>query len=84
MATFWEKFEFELTPQNIYDSLSETEEKELLLIFEDKGKAIAFESKRDLGLLDKQWKEIMFKLVKGRHLLAIEEEEAIKKIANRL
>jgi hypothetical protein len=84
MATFWETCEVEVTPQEIYEKLSIREEKELISIFEDRGKAIGLGSKEDQTFMDEQWRDIMFKLAKGRHRLTVEEEEAVKKIADRL
>jgi hypothetical protein len=84
MATFWETCEVEVTPQEIYEKLSIREEKELISIFEDRGKAIGLGSKEDQTFMDEQWRDVMFKLAKGRHRLTVEEEEAVKKIANRL
>jgi hypothetical protein len=84
MATFWETCEVDLTPKQIYEKLSIREEIEMIAIFEDRGKAIGLGSKTDQTFMDEQWREIMFKLAKGRHQLTVEEEEAVKKIANRL
>jgi len=34
--------------------------------------------------MDEQWQKAILKLAKGRHRLTVEEEEAVKKIADRL
>lgn len=84
MATFWETCEVEVTPQKIYEKLSIREEKELISIFEDRGKAVGFDPKEDRTFMDEQWQKAILKLAKGRHRLTVEEEDAVKKIADRL
>ena len=41
------------------------------------------DDKKDLSILDQEWVEILEKLINKRVYLTLEEEEIIKKIANK-
>jgi len=77
--------EVDIDPSEFIDNCSEQEIEELVNILIEEGylEGQPVTSNEHHNLLDKEWAEIMGKIMKFRLLLSNEEEMTIKNIANR-
>jgi ABC-type histidine transport system ATPase subunit len=86
MATFWTEAEVELDVNDIYENLSDREVLKLVDLLVDEGLVISTNTSKNesMSFLDEEWKKTLLNLMNNRHRLSNEDEETIKKIANKL
>jgi hypothetical protein len=86
MATFWTEAEVELHVNDIYENLSDREILKLIDLLVEEGVVISTNTSKNesLSFMDEEWKKTLITLMKNRHRLSNEDEEAIKSIANKL
>ena len=86
MATFWVDAEVDLTVNEIYENLSDSDILKLVDLLVGEGVVISTNTNKNesMGFLDAEWKKTLIKLMNNRHRLSNEDEETIKTIANKL
>jgi len=86
MATFWTQAEIDLSVDDIYENLSDREVKRLINLLVEEGEVIStnISKNESMSFLDEDWKKTLINLMNNRHRLSNEDEELIKKIAQKL
>ena len=86
MATFWTQAEVDLSVDDIYENLSDREVKKLIDLLVSEGEVISTNvgKNESMSFLDEEWKKTLINLMNNRHRLSNEDEELIKKIAQKL
>ena len=86
MATFWTHAEIDLSVDEIYENLSDREVLKLIDLLVSEGEVISTNvgKNESISFLDEEWKKTLINLMNNRHRLSNEDEEIIKKIANKL
>jgi len=86
MATFWTQAEIDLSVDDIYENLSDREVKRLINLLVEEGEVISTNvgKNESMSFLDEEWKKTLINLMNNRHRLSNEDEELIKKIAQKL
>ena len=86
MAIFWAQAEVDLSVDEIYENLSDREVLKLVDLFVEEGLVISTNTSKNesMSFLDEEWKNTLLNLMNNRHRLSNEDEEIIKKIANKL
>jgi hypothetical protein len=86
MATFWVDAEVDLTVNEIYENLSDSDILKLVDLLVGEGVVISTNTNKNesMGFLDAEWKKTLIKLMNNRHRLSNEDEETIKTLANKL
>jgi hypothetical protein len=86
MATFWTHAEIDLSVDEIYENLSDRDLKRLIDLLVSEGEVISTNvgNNESMSFLDEEWKKTLINLMNNRHRISNEDEEIIKKIANKL
>jgi len=86
MATFWVDAEVDLTVNEIYENLSDSDILKLVDLLVGEGVVIPTNTNKNesMSFLDEEWKKTLIKLMNNRHRLSNEDEETIKTLANKL
>lgn len=86
MATFWTHAEIDLSVDEIYENLSDRDLKRLMDLLVSEGEVISTNvgNNESMSFLDEEWKKTLINLINNRHRISSEDEEIIKKIANKL
>jgi DNA-binding transcriptional regulator YhcF (GntR family) len=86
MATFWVDAEVDLTVNEIYENLSDSDILKLVDLLVGEGVVISTNTNKNesMSFLDEEWKKTLIKLMNNRHRLSNEDEETIKTLANKL
>jgi hypothetical protein len=86
MATFWVDAEVDLTVNEIYENLSDSDILKLVDLLVEEGVVISTNTSKNesMSFLDQEWKKTLITLMNNRHRLSNEDEETIKSIANKL
>jgi hypothetical protein len=86
MARFWVDAEVDLTVNEIYENLSDSDILKLVDLLVEEGVVISTNTSKNesMSFLDQEWKKTLITLMNNRHRLSNEDEETIKSIANKL